>query len=213
MKTILLMLVSHKLTEMQKRFMLSVVAIVLISGTLAAQNIRVTGKVIDIAGLPIPGVTVLIEGTTTGVATGNDGTYSIEVPANAILDFSSIGMETQRIPVNNRSVINVTMAESSVIVEEVVVTALGIKKEKKALGYAVQDLKSDEILRNKQTNVINSLAGKVAGVNVTQSSGSAGAGSTIIIRGGNSASESRDNQPLFVIDGIIYDNSTVNSGN
>lgn len=207
------MLVSHKLTEMQKQFMLSVVAFVLISGTLAAQNIRVTGKVIDNAGLPIPGVTVLIEGTTTGVATGNDGTYSIEVPANAVLDFSVIGMEIQRIPVNNRSVINVTMAESAVIVEEVVVTALGIKKEKKALGYAVQDLKSDEILRNKQTNVINSLAGKVAGVNVTQSSGSAGSGSTIIIRGGNSASESRDNQPLFVIDGIIYDNSTVNSGN
>ncbi len=143
--------------------MLSVIAIVLISGTLAAQNIRVTGKVIDSAGLPVPGVTVLIEGTTTGVATGNDGSFSIEVPGNATLLFSAIGMEVQRVPVGNRSVINVTMAESAVIVEEVVVTALGIKKEKKALGYAVQDLKSDEILRNKQTNVINSLAGKVAG--------------------------------------------------
>ena len=99
------------------------------------------------------------------------------------------------------------------LLEDVVVTAMGIKKEKKALGYAVQDLKSDELLKNKQTNVINSLAGKVAGVNVTQSSGAAGSGSTIIIRGGNSASESRDNQPLFVVDGIIYDNSTVNGGN
>jgi ferric enterobactin receptor len=204
---------SQKLTEWCKRFMLSAFAMVLIAGTLAAQNIRVTGKVTDNTGLPIPGVTVLIEGTRTGVATGADGTFSIDVPPGGVLLFSAIGMENQRIPVNNRTVINIAMAESSVIVEEVVVTALGIEKEKKALGYAVQDLKSDEIMRNKQTNIINSLAGKVAGVNITQSSGSAGSGSTIIIRGGNSASESRDNQPLFVVDGIIYDNSTVNSGN
>ena len=203
----------QKLTEWCKRFMLSAFAMVLVTGTLAAQNIRVTGKVTDNTGLPIPGVTVLIEGTRTGVATGADGTFSIDVPPGGVLLFSAIGMENQRIPVNNRSVINLTMAESSVMVEEVVVTALGIEKEKKALGYSVQDLKSDEIMRNKQTNIINSLAGKVAGVNITQSSGSAGAGSTIIIRGGNSASESRDNQPLFVVDGIIYDNSTVNSGN
>ncbi len=203
----------QKLTEWRKRIMLSVIAMVLVSGTLVAQNIRVTGRVVDNTGLPAIGVTVIIEGTTTGVATLNDGTYAIDAPANAVLLFSAIGLENQRIPINNRTVINVTMAESAIAVEEVVVTALGIEKEKKALGYSVQDLKSDEIMRNKQTNVINSLAGKVAGVNITQSSGSAGAGSTIIIRGGNSASESRDNQPLFVVDGIIYDNSTVNSGN
>lgn len=202
-----------KVTEWCKRLMLSAFAMVLISGTLFAQNIRVTGRVTDAGGLPVPGVTVLIEGTRTGVATGNDGTFSIDIPSGGVLLFSAIGMETQRVPVNNRTVINVTMAESAIAVEEVVVTALGIEKEKKALGYAVQDLKSDEILKNKQTNVINSLAGKVAGVNITQSSGSAGSGATIIIRGGNSASESRDNQPLFVVDGIIYDNSTVNSGN
>jgi TonB-linked SusC/RagA family outer membrane protein len=213
MKTKLLMLVSLKMTGWYKKIILSAFALILVSGSLSAQRIRVAGRVTDNAGLPVPGVTVLIEGTTTGVATDIDGTYTIETPADAILLFSAIGMESQRIPVNNRTVINITMAESSVLVEEVVVTALGIEKEKKALGYAVQDLKSDEILKNKQTNVINSLAGKVAGVNVTQSSGSAGSGSTIIIRGGNSASESRDNQPLFVVDGIIYDNSTVNSGN
>jgi ferric enterobactin receptor len=213
MRTKLLMWPSREMAIWWKRVMFSAFMLILISGTVIAQNIRISGKVTDNAGLPVPGVTVLVEGTTTGVATGNDGTYSFEVPANAVLLFSAVGMETQRIPVSNRSTINVTMAESSIAVEEVVVTALGIEKERKALGYAVQDLKSDEILKNKQTNVINSLAGKVAGVNITQSSGSAGAGSTIIIRGGNSASESRDNQPLFVVDGIIYDNSTVNSGN
>lgn len=213
METKLLRLVPLKMTERCRRFILSAFVMILISGSLTAQGVRVTGKVTDNTGLPVPGVTVLVEGTTNGVATGADGTYSITLPADGVLLFSAIGMETQRIPVSNRSVINVTMTESAITVEEVVVTALGIEKEKKALGYAVQDLKSDEILKNKQTNVINSLAGKVAGVNITQSSGSAGAGSTIIIRGGNSASESRDNQPLFVVDGIIYDNSTVNSGN
>jgi TonB-linked SusC/RagA family outer membrane protein len=213
MKTKLLVLVSEKFKGWSRHLAISGLLLVLISGTLTAQNIRVTGKVTDNTGLPVPSVTVLVEGTNNGVATETDGTFSIEVPANAVLLFSAVGLQSQRIPVNNRTVINVTMSESSVALSEVVVTALGIKKEKKALGYAVQDIKSDEIMKNKQTNVINSLAGKVAGVNITQSSGSAGAGSTIIIRGGNSASESRDNQPLFVVDGIIYDNSTVNGGN
>jgi TonB-dependent SusC/RagA subfamily outer membrane receptor len=213
MKTKLLVLVSEKLTEWSRQLAISGLLLVLFSGTMIAQNIRVTGKVTDNTGTPLPSVTVRVEGTAIGVATDNNGAFSLEVPANALLLFSAVGFENQRIPVNNRTVIDVTMAESSVALSEVVVTALGIKKEKKALGYSVQDLKSDEIMRNKQTNIINSLAGKVAGVNITQSSGSAGAGSTIIIRGGNSASESRDNQPLFVVDGIIYDNSTVNGGN
>ncbi|HBX21657.1 MAG TPA: SusC/RagA family TonB-linked outer membrane protein, partial [Porphyromonadaceae bacterium] len=97
--------------------------------------------------------------------------------------------------------------------EEVVVTAMGIKKERKALGYSVSDLNSEELLKNKNTNVINSLAGKIPGVNITQSSGAAGAGASITIRGGNSTSEGRENQPLFVVDGVIYDNSTSVVGN
>jgi TonB-linked SusC/RagA family outer membrane protein len=90
---------------------------------------------------------------------------------------------------------------------------MGIKKDRKALGYAVDDVKAEELMRNKQVNVINSLAGKVAGVNVTQSSGAAGSGSQIILRGGTSASDTRDNQPLFVVDGVIYDNSSSVVGN
>ncbi|MDD4491562.1 MAG: TonB-dependent receptor plug domain-containing protein, partial [Bacteroidales bacterium] len=181
------------------------------SGTLMAQNIRVTGKVIDKTGQPLMGVSVLIEGTRTGVATELDGTFSMEVPANAVLQFSAIGMENLKETVNNRKVINVTMSESTVFLDELVVTALGIKKEKKALGYAVQDIKGAEILKNKSSNVINSLSGKIAGVNITQSSGAAGTGASILIRGGTSLE--RDNQPLFVVDGIIYDNSTPIGGN
>lgn len=192
---------------------LSILALLLISGAMWAQNIKIAGKVTDKSNQPLPGVSVTVDGTRIGTATNADGTFVINAPGNAVLLFSAIGMEPQKLPVNNRSVINVSMAESAILLGDVVVTALGIKKDRKALGYAVQDLKSDELLKNKQTNIINSLAGKVAGVNITQSSGSAGAGSTIIIRGGNSASESRDNQPLFVVDGVIYNNSTVNGGN
>jgi ferric enterobactin receptor len=207
------MYVSQQLTEGCKRFMLSVLMMLFLSVTVMAQNIRVTGKVTDKTGQPIAGAAVVVEGTTIGASTNADGIYNLNAPGSATLLFSFLGLESQKVPVNNRNVINVTLSESSVVMQEFVVTALGIQKDKKALGYAIQDVKSDEILKNKQTNVINSLAGKVAGVNVTQSSGAAGAGSTIIIRGGNSASESRDNQPLFVVDGIIYDNATVNGGN
>jgi hypothetical protein len=123
--------------------------------------------VVDKSGEPLIGVTVVIQGTRTGVATELDGTYSISAPANAALRFTAIGMEDLVEQVNNRSVINVSMNESSIFLEDVVVTALGIKKERKALGYAVQDLKSEELLKNKQTNIVNSLAGKVSGVNIT----------------------------------------------
>lgn len=206
----------HVLKNVDRAVMrlLSVMSILLLlTGSAWAQNIKVTGKVTDKSNLPIPGVSVTVEGVRGGTATDANGAYTLNVPANGLMVFSAIGMETVKVQVNNRAVVNVTMSESAILLEDVVVTALGIKKERKALGYAVQDLKSEEILKNKQPNIINSLAGKVAGVNITQSSGAAGSGATIIVRGGNSASESRDNQPLFVVDGIIYDNSTVNSGN
>lgn len=158
------------------------------------------------------GAYVLIQGTTNGTSTGINGEYSLDAPSDGTLVFTLMGMQNVTVPVNNRSVINVTMEEDAVLLEDVVVTALGIKKERKALGYSVTEMKSEELLKNKQNNVINSLAGKVAGVNVTQGTGSAGAGTQIIIRGGNSASESRDNQPLFVVDGIVYDNSSPSGG-
>ena len=174
---------------------------------------QVTGTVSDNSGEPVIGAYVLIQGTTDGTSTDADGKYQINAPANATLEFSLMGMKNVAVAVNGKAVIDVVMEEDSQILEDVVVTAMGIRKERKALGYSVTELKSEEILKNKQTNVVNSLAGKIAGVNVTQGSGAAGAGSAIIIRGGNSADESRDNQPVFVVDGIIYDNSSPNGGN
>lgn len=186
----------------------------MLSQSIIAQPKTVTGYVTDAgSNEPLPAANVIIKNTTVGVATDARGYYSINVTEGQILVFSLVGYTAQEFTVGASNKIDVSLSPDVQALGEVVITALGIKKEKKALGYSVQDLKSDEIQKNKQTNLINTLAGKVAGVNITQSSGSAGSGSTIIIRGGNSASESRDNQPLFVVDGIIYDNSTVNSGN
>lgn len=173
----------------------------------------ITGKVVDVAGEPIIGASVLVKGSSTGSVTNIDGKFSVEVPVGSTLVVSFVGYATEEVKVGAASDYTVTLKDDTQSLSEVVVTAMGIKKEKKALGYSVSDINSKELMKNKQTNVVNSLAGKIPGVNITQAGGAAGAGSNIVIRGGNSASESRDNQPLFVVDGIIYDNSTVNTGN
>ena len=167
----------------------------------------------DVAGEPIIGASVLVKGSSTGSVTDIDGKFSVEAPVGSTLVVSFVGYATEEVKVGTASDYTVTLKDDTQSLSEVVVTAMGIKKAKKALGYSVSDINSKELMKNKQTNVVNSLDGKIPGVNITQAGGAAGAGSNIVIRGGNSASESRDNQPLFVVDGIIYDNSTVNTGN
>jgi ferric enterobactin receptor len=166
----------------------------------------VSGKVTDEDGLPLPGVSVKIKGTATGASTSPTGTYSITVNPGQVLQFSFIGSVSEERTVGTENAINVVLRTDSKALSEVVVTALGIKKEKKSLGYSVQEIQSEELLKNKQANVINSLNGKIAGVNVTNSGGAPGASASIVIRGGTSLE--RDNQPLFVIDGMPMDNST-----
>jgi len=179
----------------------------------AQQGINITGTVTDRDGT-LPGVNISVKGTIAGVVSDANGKYQITVPnSDAVISYSFVGYLTQEVQVGAQRIINVEMTEDSQQMEEVVVTALGIKKERKALGYSVSEVSAAELLKNKNPNVINSLAGKVPGVNVTQFSGAAGAGASIVIRGGNSTSESRQNQPLFVVDGIIYDNSTTVVGN
>jgi TonB-linked SusC/RagA family outer membrane protein len=171
----------------------------------------VTGTVVDVQGEPLIGVSVNVQGTTRGVVTNVNGEYSIRVQGdNQTLRFSYIGYKTVALTAD-KTLLNVTMEISDNALDEVVVTAMGIKKERKALGYSVQDMGAEEIGKNKTANILNSLSGKIAGVNITQTSGGAGAGANIILRGGTSLE--RDNQPLFVVDGIIYDNSTSINGN
>lgn len=177
-----------------------------------AVQITVEGQVVDQNGEPLIGVNVLVKGTAKGTSTDFDGRFELDdVDPDAVLVLSYVGYETLEVLVDGRSSLTITMTSDSQMLDEVVVTALGIKKERKALGYAVQDIGSEELMKNKNTNLVNSLSGKIAGVNITQTSGGAGAGASIILRGGTSLE--RDNQPLFVVDGIIYDNSTSINGN
>lgn len=178
-----------------------------------AQQRNISGTVKGENQSPLQGATISVKNSTRVTQTDVNGRFSIQASTGEILVLTYVGYEPKELNVDNRSVFAVTMTVSGNNMNEVVVTALGIKKERKALGYSVTDLSAQELMKNKNTNVINSLAGKVPGVNITQFSGSAGAGASITIRGGNSTSESRQNQPLFVIDGIIYDNSTTVPGN
>lgn len=173
-----------------------------------AQDI-VRGTVSGPSG-PLAGVTVSVVGKAVAVQTNEDGAYRINARVGDRLSFSSVGYGLQEVAVTSGTV-NVTLQLEGTSLDEVIVTAMGITREKKGLGYAVQDLGSEELMKNKSANMVNSLAGKIAGVNVTQTSGAAGAGAQVILRGGTSLE--RDNQPLFVVDGVIYDNSTIIGGN
>lgn len=177
----------------------------------AAQT-TVTGTVTDAQGEPLVGVSVMVKGTQKGGQTDIDGKFSVVGRPGQTLVLSYVGYRTKEVTAAPTPMA-IVMESTDTQLNEVVVTALGIKKDKKSLGYAIDELNADELMQNKSANAINSLSGKIAGVNVTQSSGAAGAGAQIILRGGTSGNESIDNQPLFVVDGIIYDNSSSVGGN
>ena len=177
-----------------------------------AQNGHVVTGTVTLAedGSALPGVSILVKGTTIGVSTDFDGNYSIEVPsADTVLVFSFVGETTQEIAVNGRSVINVVMEASAEALDEVVVTALGIKREEKSLGYSVEEVKAEELTRVVHENVLNSMSGKVSGVTIN-STGGAGSSVSMVIRGATSLST--DNQPLFVVDGVPMANTVNNVG-
>ena len=160
----------------------------------------------------MPGVSVSVKGTTTGITTDINGKYIITVPVNATtLVFSYIGMKRQEVQIGNRTLIDVILEPDILGLDEVVVTAIGISRQKKSLGYAVQDVSGDKINNAKTGNLLSAITGKVAGVNITSSAGAAGAASFITVRGQNSITG--NNQPLFVVDGVPIDNSMDYSGN
>jgi len=156
-------------------------------------------------------VSVIVPGTTIGASTNIDGKYEINVPTTAAsLSFSFVGYATQVVAIAGRSVIDVVMKTEAIQMDEVVVAALGITREKKALGYAVQDVKGEELAQIRTQNVISSLSGRVAGVQITSASGQMGGGAKINVRGNTSLT--KNNQPLFVVDGVPLDNSDFSYG-
>lgn len=168
----------------------------------------VKGVVVDAAsGLGLPGVSVVVKNTTKGTTTDFDGNYNIEVSnAGSILQFSYLGFTTQEIAVKGQTVINVSLIEDVSKLDEVVVTALGIKRERKSLGYAVQELKGEGLTEARETNVANALSGKISGIQVIKGSNGPASSSKIVLRGNSSLTG--DNQPLIVVDGIPMDNFT-----
>ena len=179
-------------------------------GSAYAQK-TVTGKVTGDDGLGIPGVSVVQKGTSVGTITNVDGKFTISVPADAVLSFSFVGMTTIEESVNGRSTIDVVMSSSAIGINEVVVTAMGVSRERKALGYAMSTIPSAELTKVASTNFATTLYGKAPGVRVAAAPGGATSAVNINIRGVNSITGK--SQPLIVVDGVPIRDGEVNNSN
>ncbi|SFR54099.1 TonB-linked outer membrane protein, SusC/RagA family [Robiginitalea myxolifaciens] len=171
-----------------------------------AQDRAISGTVTDADGLPLPGVNIVVEGTTTGTQSDFDGNYSLQASTGQVLVFTYLGMRAERRSVGAGSTINVQMSEDAQALEEVVVTAQGIKREKKALGYAVSNVDEEKLADRTEGDIGRVLTGKASGVNITQQSGVSGSATNIVIRGYQSFSQ--NNQPLFIVDGVPFSSDT-----
>ncbi len=166
----------------------------------------ILGKVTDEDGNPIPGVSVVVKGTTIGIITSSEGTYNLEVPETSLyLNFSYIGYKKVEEPLKDKSEINVVLTSENVGVDEVIVSALGLKRAEKALTYATQNISADEISKNQGFNFVSGLSGKISGIEITKSAAGAGGSTKVVLRGNKSLSAS--SEPLFVIDGIPMANN------
>ena len=170
------------------------------------KTIVVKGKVVDKGGEAVIGANILVKGTSTGAVTDLDGNYTLSVSPNATLVFSYIGMKSQTVAVNNRKQIDVTLEDEAKAIDAVVVTALGIKRSEKALSYNVQKVDNSALTKVKEANFVNSLSGKVAGVNITRSSAGIGGATSVVMRG--SKSIAGNNNVLYVVDGMPIGNAS-----
>lgn len=174
-------------------------------------DITVTGTVVDVNGMALPGATVTIQGTNKGTVTDIDGKYTIEAPENAILVFSYLGFEAQSIEVGSRSIIDITLEEQASDLDEFVVSAFGMEKAQKKLGYATTTIKADELIKVGTPNVATALYGKAPGVRIQSGAGGATSAVNITIRGLNSITG--NTQPLIIMDGVPIRNENVNNTN
>ena len=188
---------------MKSLFKLMMVSLLTLQVAVAQKT--VTGVVSDDQGMPLPGATVLEQGTTNGVSTDFDGNFSIDVAEGGVLEISFVGYETAVVTVGQDDVINVSLAQGNQL-EEVIVTSLGIKREKQALGYAVSEVESDALEQRGEGDIGRILTGKASGVQITNASGISGSGTSIVIRGFNTFSQG--NQPLFIVDGVPFSSET-----
>lgn len=198
---------------MRKLLLFLFAGLILMSSDLMAQQRTITGQVTDAASrLPLSGVTVEVKGTRVATQTNDQGQYSISAESSTVLVFRSVGYTTEERSVGSQNAINVELSMATSGIDEVVVTALGIERQERSLGYTAQSVNSETLSANKQSNLVNALQGKVAGVTISSTGGAPGQGARILIRGINSIDPNRDNSPLFVIDGVLMDNSTSTQG-
>jgi TonB-linked SusC/RagA family outer membrane protein len=178
-----------------------------------AQERTVSGRVTSSEdGASLPGVNVIVKGTSNGTVTDADGRYTLSISStNAILVFSFIGLQSQELSVGERTVVDVALSSDITQLSEIVVTAQGLERDERSLGYSLQSVKGKDLAQRSETGLLNTLQGKLSGVNITGASGGAGASTNINIRGVTSLGN--NNQPLIVVDGIIFDNSTSNTTN
>ena len=173
-----------------------------------SQSRQISGRVTDAENNPVPRATVIVKGTNTGVSADENGRFTITVPSsNSTLVISSVGYASQELVLGSDNDYSIALTSTTAL-SEVVVTALGITREKRTLGYSAQEIKGEDLTNTRQSNILNALRGKVAGVQINSGGGAPGQGTRIVIRGIKSLDPTKDNQPLFVIDGIVMDNST-----
>ncbi|MBL0104367.1 MAG: SusC/RagA family TonB-linked outer membrane protein [Bacteroidetes bacterium] len=197
---------------MKKIFTVFLLLYLIAAHTVFAQSRTISGVVTAAQdGLSIPGVSVVLKGTTIGTSTDLDGKFTISVPADAkLLVFTSVGMKTKEVSIESSSSVNVVMETDALKLNEVVVTANAIEREKRSVGYGISTVSGSELTRGEDRSVVNSLQGKVAGIQVTSASGGVGSSSRIIIRGGSSILG--DNRPLMVVDGIPIQDDNFQTG-
>jgi TonB-dependent SusC/RagA subfamily outer membrane receptor len=187
--------------------------LILITGVLvsATAQVKVSGTVTDTKGEALPGVSILLQGTTKGTVTNIDGAFDLDVPTGAVLTFSYTGFSTQTVTITNQTVITVALEDEINLLEGVTITALGITANKKTLTYSSQGVDGDDLLNTQRDNPFLSLQGRVAGLSLTPVSAAAGGSSIINLRGVNSLGSS--NQPLFVVDGLPINSGTLDQHN
>jgi len=196
---------------MKNRVLTALMGLCLCAAPLAAQQKTVTGKVTSEQGTSLPGVSIVVRGTGAGTTTNNDGNYSVRVAVGQVLQFRSIGTAPEERTVGDANVINVQLRRVAASLDAIVVTAMGQTASQRQLGTAQQTVSGSDIAQTQRENFINALAGRVAGVDVTSTSGAPGASTSIVIRGVSSISST--NQPLMIVDGLPVDNKTTNTGN
>ena len=189
---------------MKNKLLLSLLGI-MVSFAVLAQGSKITGKVTSLDGTTLPGVTVKIKETSKGTQTDIDGNYTIDATTGNTLIFSFVGMNTQEIKLGKASIVNVTLDTDTKQLSEIVVTAIGIQRERKAIAYAISNVKAEDLQQRSEPDALRALNGKVPGVSITAGGGAPGQSTRITIRGNTSFSG--NNQPLFVVDGIPFDNS------